>query len=173
MMAHATGQLSPCPATTEALVLQQEKPQQEEALTLLLESIPDSPQLEKDCPQQQRRNIAINRYIKKKNDKLLCCLASWTVAHQVPLSMGFSRQEYWSGLPCPSPGDLPDLGIEPRSPASQADSLPSEPPGKSPSCSVPQHFSGPQASSKRLFLRLLHCYPHLYGSSWDIISSMF
>ena len=41
----------------------------------------------------------------------------WTVAHQVPLSMGFSRQEYWSGLPFPSPGDLPDPGIEPRSPA--------------------------------------------------------
>ena len=39
----------------------------------------------------------------------------WTVAHQAPLSMGFSRQEYWSGLPCPSPGDLPDPGIEPRS----------------------------------------------------------
>ena len=43
-----------------------------------------------------------------------------TVAHQAPLSMGFSRQEYWSGLPCPSPGDLPDLGIEPGSPALQA-----------------------------------------------------
>ena len=42
----------------------------------------------------------------------------WTVAHQAPLSMGFSRQEYWSGLPCPSPGDLPDLGIELGSPAS-------------------------------------------------------
>ena len=39
----------------------------------------------------------------------------WTVAHQAPLSMGFSRQEYWSGLPCPSPGDLPHLGIEPKS----------------------------------------------------------
>ena len=50
----------------------------------------------------------------------------WTVAHQAPLSMGFSRQEYCSGLPCPSPGDLPDPGIEPVSPiapASQADSL--------------------------------------------------
>ena len=46
------------------------------------------------------------------------------------LSMGFSRQEYWSGLPFPSPGDLPDLGIEPRSPALQADALTSEPPGK-------------------------------------------
>ena len=41
----------------------------------------------------------------------------WTVAYQAPLSMGFPRQEYWSGLPFPSPGDLPDPGIEPRSPA--------------------------------------------------------
>ena len=48
----------------------------------------------------------------------------WTVAHQAPLSMGFPRQEYWSGLPFPSPEDLPDLGIEPTSPALQADSLP-------------------------------------------------
>ena len=54
----------------------------------------------------------------------------WTVAHQAPLSMGFSRQEYWSGLPFPSPGDLPNPGIEPRSPALQADTLTSEPPGK-------------------------------------------
>ena len=56
----------------------------------------------------------------------------WTVAHQAPLSMEFSRHKYWSGLPFPSSGDLPDLGIEPRSPALQADALPSEPPGKSP-----------------------------------------
>ena len=56
--------------------------------------------------------------------------APWTVAHQAPPSMGFSRQEYWSGLPFPSPGDLPDPGIEPRSPALQADALTSEPPGK-------------------------------------------
>ena len=54
----------------------------------------------------------------------------WTVAHQAPLSMGFSRQEYWSGLPFPSPGDLPGPGIEPRSPSLQADALTSEPPGK-------------------------------------------
>ena len=47
----------------------------------------------------------------------------WTVARQAPLSMGFSRQEYWSGLPFPSPGDLPDPGIETRSPALQANSL--------------------------------------------------
>ena len=54
----------------------------------------------------------------------------WTVAHQVPPSMGFSRQEYWNGLPFSSPGDLSDPGIEPRSPALQADALSSEPPGK-------------------------------------------
>ena len=54
----------------------------------------------------------------------------WTVAHQAPLSMGFSRQDYWSGLPFPSPGDLPDAGIEPGSPTLQAYSLLSEPPGK-------------------------------------------
>ena len=57
-----------------------------------------------------------------------------TVGYQVPPSMGFSRQEYWSGLPFPSPGDLPDPGIEPGSPALQADPLPSEPPGKSCEC---------------------------------------
>ena len=51
----------------------------------------------------------------------------WTVAHQVPPSIGFSRQEYWSGLPFPSPGDLLDPGIKPRSPALQADALTSEP----------------------------------------------
>ena len=54
---------------------------------------------------------------------------TWTVVYQASLSMGFSREEYWSGLPFPSPGDLPDPGIEPRSPALQADALPSEPPG--------------------------------------------
>ena len=53
------------------------------------------------------------------------CLTLWTVAHQASPSMGFSRQEYWSGLPFPSPGDLPDPGIEPVSPAVQADDMPS------------------------------------------------
>ena len=64
--------------------------------------------------------------------QLLSCVqlfaTPWSVAHQAPLSMGFSKQEYWSGLPCPSPGDLPKPGIQPRSPALQADSLLSEPP---------------------------------------------
>ena len=54
----------------------------------------------------------------------------WMIAHQAPLSMEFSRQEYRSRLPFPSPGDLPNPGNEPRSPALQADALPSEPPGK-------------------------------------------
>ena len=54
-------------------------------------------------------------------------VTSWTVACQAPLSTGFSRQEYWSGLPSPSPGDLSDPGIKPGSPALQEDSLPAEP----------------------------------------------
>ena len=63
----------------------------------------------------------------------------WTAACQAPLSMGFSRQEYWSGLPFPPPGDFPNPGTEPRSPASQADSLKSEPLGKS--RSLHSHFT--------------------------------
>ena len=66
--------------------------------------------------------------------KLLCCVqllaTPWTVAYHAPPSLGFSRQEYWSGLPFPSPGDLPNTGIKPGSPTLQADALPSEPPGK-------------------------------------------
>ena len=54
----------------------------------------------------------------------------WTTGLQAPLSMGFCGQEYQSGLPCPPPGDLTNLGIEPTSPPLQADSLPTEPPGK-------------------------------------------
>ena len=61
----------------------------------------------------------------------------WTTVHQATLSMGFSRQEYWSGSPCPPPGDLPNQGIEPGSPELQADSLPLEPPRKPPEGSVP------------------------------------
>ena len=65
-------------------------------------------------------------------------VTSWTVARLAPLVIEFSRQEYWSGLPFPSPRDLPDPGIEPRSPALQADALPSEPPGK------PLYITGPK-----------------------------
>ena len=94
------------------------------------------------CPGAAQRCPAL-RTIRSVNDQkvlhgavccaVLSCLSrvplsatSWTRAHQAPLSMGFSRQEYWSGLPCPPPGDLPDPGIEPASsvaPALQADSL--------------------------------------------------
>ena len=79
----------------------------------------------------------------------------WTVVHQVPLSMGFSRQEYWSGLPFPSPGDLPNPGIEPGSPALQADALPPEPPGKPGRC-----FS---------FILLLHAPLLLIGTQMSLI----
>ena len=80
-------------------------------------------------------------------------VTQWTVAYQAPPSVGFSRQEYWSELPFPSPGDLPNPGIEPRSPELQADALPSEPPGK-------QCYSF--LFSHPLFLPLFPC--------WDIIS---
>ena len=72
-------------------------------------------------------------FLQRKKVKLLSHVrlfaTPWTVAYQAPLSMGFSRQGYQSGLPFPSPGDLPNPGIEPASPTLQADTLPSEPPG--------------------------------------------
>ena len=64
--------------------------------------------------------------VKSESDVAQSCLSlcdPWTAAHQVPPSMGFSRQEYWSGLSFPSPGDLPDPGIEPGSLALEADTL--------------------------------------------------
>ena len=70
--------------------------------------------------------------MKVKSLSLAGLLATpWTAAYQAPLSMGFSRQGYWSGLPFSSPGDLPNPGIELWSPELQADALPSESPGKS------------------------------------------
>ena len=66
-------------------------------------------------------------YLVAKSSLTLATL--WTAAHQDPLSLGFPKQEYWGGFPFPSPGHFPNPGIEPRSPALQADSLPSEPPG--------------------------------------------
>jgi len=70
----------------------------------------------------------------------------WTAACQAPPPIGFSRQEHWSGVPFPSPGDLPDLGIEPRSPALQAYSLPTELQGK------PQRRSETKSHSNKLGL---------------------
>ena len=76
----------------------------------------------------------VSRAMLEKLKKLLghvwLFVTPWTVAYQAPWTMGFTRQEYWSGLPWPSPGDLPDPGIEPGSSALQPDTLPSEPPGK-------------------------------------------
>ena len=76
--------------------------------------------------------VIITKKVKALVAQLCVTLATpWTVACQAPLSMGCSRQELWSGESLPSPGDLPNPGTEPESPALQADSLPSEPPGKS------------------------------------------
>ena len=87
------------------------------------------------------RSLRSQPFFKVKVGHVLMCCAwasslsrvwlcyPWAVARQAPLSMGFSRQEYWGGLPCPPPGDLPSPGIKPRSPTLQGDSLPSEPPG--------------------------------------------
>ena len=74
---------------------------------------------------------------------LLCCSLCLTlcdpgtVAHQAPLSMGFSRQEHWSGLPGPPPGDLPNPGIKPKFPTFPTESLPPEPPGKLTDINIP------------------------------------
>ena len=73
------------------------------------------------------------RKVKSESEGTQSCrlfATPWTATYQAPTSMGFSRQEYWSGLPFPSPGDLPNSGIEPRSPALQMDAVPSEPPRK-------------------------------------------
>ena len=71
-----------------------------------------------------------NKENRKLHSLVRLFVIPWTVACLVPVSMGFCRQEYWSGLPFPSPGDLPNSGSEPRSPALQADSLPTKPLGK-------------------------------------------
>ena len=74
-------------------------------------------------------SFVITKCLRRDTIKLCVCLfvTPWTVAHQAPLSMESSRQEYWSGLPFHSPGDFPNPGIEPVSADLQADSLPSEP----------------------------------------------
>ena len=83
---------------------------------------------------------------------------SWTAAHQAPLSMGFSRQEYWSGWPRPPPGDLPDPGIEPTSPTLWADFLPSEPPGKPTTKEVQEEVYLSSNNPKVLSLPLSHIH---------------
>ena len=89
--------------------------------------------------QKVRHDVVIEQQQQRNGDYNSECVCvshsvmsdtSWPMDCQAPLSVEFSRKEYWSGLPCPSPGDLPDRGIEPGSPKLQADALPSEPPGK-------------------------------------------
>ena len=76
------------------------------------------------------RKIAVISHASKIMLKILQAKLQQYGNHQAAPSMGFSRQEYWSGFPCPTPGDFPNTGIEPRSPTLQADSLPTEPQGK-------------------------------------------
>ena len=84
-----------------------------------------------DEPAGHRRRCHLQpRQVVKLLSRVRLFVIPWTVAHQAPPSMGFSRQEYWSGLPFPSPGDLPNSGIKPRSPALWANALTSEPLGK-------------------------------------------
>ena len=85
----------------------------------------------------QSKDLQTEKHEEIKNiceSELLSCVrlleTPWTAASQAPPSMGFSRQEYQSGLPFPSPGDLANPGIEPESPTLQVDTLPSKPPGK-------------------------------------------
>ena len=111
----------------------------------------------------------------------------WTVAHQAPLSMGFSRQEYWNGQPFPSPGGLLNPRIEPGSPALQVDSLPSKPPGKPenwvlspnvgfgwlwaplngpPSSGPPRHLPPQGGGGPTAFLWVLPAHAGVWGVSW-------
>ena len=96
-----------------------------QGIFLTQRSNPESPALQADSLLLSHQKVKV-----KSLSRVRLFLTPWTVAYQVPPSMGFSRQECWSGLPFPPPGDLPDPGIEPGSPALRADALPSEPPGK-------------------------------------------
>ena len=85
--------------------------------------------------------MIINKELVKSLSRVRLFAIPWTVSYKAPLSMEFSRQEYWSGLPFPSPGDLPNPEIEPGSPTLQADAFPSEPPGKhAPNIEAPQYI---------------------------------
>ena len=92
----------------------------------------------------------------------------WTVAHQTPLSMELSRQEYWSGFPFPSPGDLPDPGVKPGSAALQGDSLLPEPPGK-PLIT----FGGEETDSPLMTSRLFNLVLLLTVTSWRTSGNRF
>jgi len=110
----------------------------------------------------------------KSLSRIWLLLTSWTAAQQAPPSMGVSRREYWSGLPFPAPGDLPDPRIEPGSPAFHADSLPSELPGK------PEHETSVKyllaLFSSPLQVQLLRKYfhfPRKKAHLWKVLSGSF
>ena len=101
----------------------------------------------------------------------------WTVAYKAPLSMEFSRQEYWCGLPFPSPGDLPYTGIEPGSPALQAEALPFEPPGNSLVCpNVHRSLDHAAITGTMIFVTKVHSLIHswhcllisVYMCDWEL-----
>ena len=102
---------------------------------------PGSPTLQADALQSEppgKPNYIHKVKVKVKSfSRVRLFVTPWTVAYQAPPSMGFSRQECWSRLPFPSPGDLPNPGIEPGSPALRADALPSEPRGKPQNSKLP------------------------------------
>ena len=108
------------------------------------------------CPQrtiQSRRKLLAWSCVRALSGTQLCrtLCNPWTVAQQAPLSIDFSRQEYWSGLPCPPPGDLPDSGIKPASPASPelADRFfTTEPPGKSICLVTSLQLEGPELQGR-------------------------
>ena len=117
--------IEPRPLTLQADSLPSELPGKTKntgvgRLSLLQWSCPGSPSLQVD---------SLPAELTAKSKSCLTVIL-WTLAYQTLLSMEFSRQEYWSGLPCPPPGDLPHLGIKLRSPALQVNSLLSEPPGR-------------------------------------------
>ena len=112
-----------CLSSTPALLQAAAVMRQLSSGVLLKERFPDLSEVQVSCRVYSLAYFCV--LVAQSCDPMDC------IAHQAPLSTGISRQEYWSGLPFSSPGDLPNPGIEPRSPALQAGSLPSEPPRKS------------------------------------------
>ena len=120
--------------------------------------------------------LLVLMYLRDVSDLVLCmhakslqsCLTLCNLvdcrAYQAPLSVRFCRQEYWSGVPCPPPGDLPNPRIEPRSPTLQADSLQSEPPGKPMNAGVAYPFS--RGSSRPRNWTRVSCIPGGFFTSW-------
>ena len=96
----------------------------------------------------------------------------WTVAHHPPLSRGFSRQEYWSGLLFLTPGDFPNLGIQARSPAWWADSLPSEPPGTLQMVKIINFMSSVSCHNQKHYLKRSHISPFDQASIWHSTNSL-